>query len=444
VTAVATPAPARAVIAEDGLTAAYVTELRKLLAQLTTRMLALVAVAGPFAFAAVLKIQSGTPSDAVFGSFVHDSGFAISLVILGFAGSWGFPVIAGLIAGDIFAGEDRHGTWKTILTRSATREQLFAGKLFAAGTLVIAISMLLGLASVIAGVVFTGAHGLVDLSGQLISPGRALALTLVSWLYCVIPVLAYTAVAVVFSVATRNGILGVFGPLLVALVTQLLELIGNGVIVHMLLIGSAFENYFGLFVTHPFLGPMLVSIAVCLVWTGVSLAISWRVLRRRDFLARGEQGRTGWVTPIRAVAVTVAIVVVLAVGAGLGPAAVTAYRVSAAMGPEFNSLTLYQQALIGRHAPASARLDVLPNCNRRGGADIGPGDWNCNIYVYLPQPKSVPFQQTSVEYDVSVAADGCYKAQSPPAFLGGPTMAALDGHTVTNPLFIAYGCFNIL
>ncbi len=443
-TAVAAPRPPRTVTAQDGLAAAYVTELRKLVAQLTTRMLALVAVAGPFAFAAVLRIQSGTPSDAVFGAYVHDSGFAVSLVILGFAGSWGFPVIAGLIAGDIFAGEDRHGTWKTILTRSATREQLFAGKLFAAGTLVIGVSMLLALASVIAGVVFTGAHGLVDLSGQLISPGRALALTVVGWLYCVIPVLAYTAVAVVFSVATRNGILGVFGPLLVALVTQLLELIGNGVIVHTLLIGSAFDNYFGLFVTHPFLGPMLVSIAVCLVWIGVSLAFSWQIIRRRDFLARGEQSRTSWVTPVRTVAVTVAIVAVLAVGAGLGPAAVTAYRVSAAMGPEFNNLTLYQQALIGRYAPASARLDVLPNCNRRGAADIGPGDWNCTIYVYLPQPKSVPFQQTSVDYDVSVAADGCYKAQSPPAFLGGSTMAALDGRTVTNPLFIAYGCFNIL
>ena len=121
----------------------------------------------------------------------------------------------------------------------------------------------------------------------------------------------------------------------------------------------------------------------------------------------------------------------------------TAYRVSAAIGPEFDHITLLQQALIGRHAPPSARLDVLPNCNRRGAADIGPGDWNCNIFVYLPQLKSVPFQQTSVEYDVSVAANGCYKAQSPPAFLGGPTMQDGRGRTVTNPLFVVYGCFNI-
>ena len=50
-----------------------------------------------------------------------------------------------------------------------------------------------------------------------------LALTVVAWLTCVLPLLAYTSLAILFSVATRNGILGVLCPLLVALVTQLLD-----------------------------------------------------------------------------------------------------------------------------------------------------------------------------------------------------------------------------
>ena len=64
--------------------------------------------------------------------------------------------------------------------------------------------------------------------------------------------------------------------------------------------------------------------------------------------------------------------------------------------------------------------------------------------MYLPQAQSVPFQQTSVEYDVSVEYNGCYKAQSPPAFIGGPTMLGAHGKSVTNPLYIVYGCFNTL
>jgi len=428
---------------DDGFRNAYATELQKLLAQLTTRLLALLVLLAPFAFTAILKVQSGTPSDALFGAWVHSSGFAVSLVILGFAGSWGFPIIAGVLAGDLFSSEDRYGTWKMILTRSCSREDVFAGKLLAVGTLVVALSMLLAAASLLAGLVIVGAHPLVDLSGQLTSTGRMLALTVVSWIYCLLPVLAYASLAVLFSVATRNGILGVLGPLLVALVTQLLDLIGKGVIVHTLLIGSGFDGWHGLFVAHPFFGPLLVSALVCLLWIAACLSASWRILRRRDFLAGAAHRSPNWTMPLRVVLATTAIIAVLAVCSGLGPAGVTGYRVAASIGPTFNNVTLLQQALIGRHAPPSAKLAVLPNCNRRGAADIGPGDWLCQLYVYLPQPKAVDFQQTNVEYDVSVQYNGCWKASSPPSFIGGQTMQNAAGKSVTNPLFVVYGCFNI-
>jgi ABC-2 type transport system permease protein len=446
VSALATPSLGAGVAArpDAGVRDAYATELRKLFAQLSTRLLAVIVVVGPFAFALLLKVQSATPSDALFGAYVHTSGLAISLVTLGFAGAWGFPVIAGLLAGDLFAAEDRHGTWKTILTRSCTREDLFAGKLLAAGTVAIAISLLLAASSLIAGVLLVGAHALLNLSGVLTSPGRTLALTLVSWLYCVMPMLAYTSLAILFSVATRNGILGVLGPLLVALVTQLLDLIGKGVVMHMVLIGPAFDAWHGLFVTHPFLGPLVVSSVVCAAWIAVCLSASSWILARRDFVARADVDRSNWRVPIRVVALATAIVALLALGADLGPTGVTADRLSAAIGPAFNHITLLQQSMIGRQAPPDATLDVLPNCNRRGALSIGPGDWNCTLYVYLPQPNAVPFQQTQVEYEVSVQYNGCYKAQSPPSFLGGPTMRDAAGHSVANPLFIVYGCFNTL
>ena len=261
---------------------------------------------------------------------------------------------------------------------------------------------------------------------------------------CASPLLASTSLGILFSVATRNGILGVLGPLLVALVTQLLDLIGKGVIVHELLIGSAFDGWHGLFTSHPFFGQVLVGSLVSLIWIAAGLAASWRIMRRRDFLT-GVSGRgPSWTAPIKVVAVTTAVIAVLALGCSLGPTGVTAYRVAYALGREFNNVTLLQQQLIGRRVPANARLYIQPQCNRHGTKAIGPGDWSCNIYVYLPQPNAVPYQLTSVEYDVSVQYNGCYKAQSPPAFLGGPTMLDAAGRNVTNPLFIVYGCFNIL
>lgn len=78
-----------------------------------------------------------------------------------------------------------------------------------------------------AGLLLVGDQPLLGLGGALIAPGRCLALVLVSWLICVLPVLTYTSLAVLFSVATRNGIVGVLGPMLVALAMQLLNLIAG-------------------------------------------------------------------------------------------------------------------------------------------------------------------------------------------------------------------------
>jgi ABC-2 type transport system permease protein len=428
----------------DPIWNAYRAELQKLGAQLFIRLLAMACIVCPIAFAAVLKIQSGTPNDALFGVYVHSSGFAISLVLLSFAGNWGLPVIAGLIGGDLFAAEDRHGTWKTILTRSCTRTDIYVAKLLAAATLAVAFTLLLGLASVLAGVIFIGAHSLVNLSGVTISADEALALTTLSWLLCLLPTLAYTSIAVLFSVATRNGIVGVLGPLVAALLTQLLQLIGNGVIVHLLLPGSAFLGWHGLFTTHRFLGPMAVSSLVSIVWIVACVYGSWRILRRRDFLTSTVEASRNWRTPAWAAVGTAAVVAVLALLSDVGPTGDTQHRLSAAIGEEFDNLTLYQQELIGRQAPAGARLDILPNCNRRAAKAVGPGDWTCSLNVYLPQAHSVAFNATSVEYDVNLESDGCYKAQSPPAFIGGPTMKAAGGGSTTNPLYIVYGCFDTL
>ena len=69
-----------------------------------------------------------------FGSYVRETGLAIPLVCLAFGSIWLFPLITALVAGDIVATEDQHGTLKTILTRSVERWQMFVAKVLAAIT----------------------------------------------------------------------------------------------------------------------------------------------------------------------------------------------------------------------------------------------------------------------------------------------------------------------
>ena len=440
------PAPATATAAElrSGLATAYEAECRKLLAQYSTRVLGLLCVVGPFAFAAVLTAQSGSPGDALFGIWAHSTGYGLSLVVLGFAGSWGFPVVAGVLAGDMFSSEDRYGTWKTILTRSCTCGQMFGGKALAAISVASALATVSALSSTLAGVLFVGPESLVGLGGAVIAPGKALVLVLISWLVSVLPMLSFTSLALLFSVASRSGIVGVIGPALVALASQLVSLIGKGVWAHTLLPGSAFDGWHGLFTSHPFYGQLIVSLSVSVAWIAGPLTAAWIMLARRDFAGSVVTRKPGWVRPVAAVAIVIALIAFLSVASNWGPAGITIDRLRAAIGPTFNNLTLLQQRIISPFVPATAKLDVVPYCAPRANTTQGPGDWTCVFDVVLPGTGITSEQQTPVTYDISVSSNGCYKAEAPPTVVGGQTIRTSDGTTVVNPLFVIYGCFNPL
>ncbi len=399
--------------------------------------------AGPVAFGAVLSQQSGVPGDTLLGIWVHSSGYALSFVVLGFAGYLGFPVLAGVLAGDMFSSEDRYETWKTVLTRSRTRRDVFAGKILAATTFSVALVALLAISSLLSGLLFTGDQPFVGFGGTLIPSGEALLVLLASWVLSILPVLAFVSMAVLFSVATRSGIAGVLGPLLVALAMQLLAFIGSGAWVHMLLLASAFDDWHGLLATPAFYGPLIVGSVVSCAWAAACLGVSWLLLSRRDFAGPPVSRRPGWVVPVRAAAAFAVLLLVLVAASSLGPAGVTRGRLEASIGPAFNSLTALQQQELGRPIPRAAKLENVTACRRRSGTSTGPGDdWVCTVTVFASVPGADPFQTTSVTYDVSVKSNGCYKADAPPSFVGQQTMSTPHGHSAVNPLFTIYGCFD--
>lgn len=428
-----------------GIGSVYRTERRKLASQLPSRVLALVCVLAPFAFAAILNSQTGSPSDTIFGVWVHSSGFAIPLVVLAFSGSWGFPVLAGVLAGDIFSAEDRYGTWKTILTRSCRRPELFVGKVLAAATFSAGLIALLAASSLAAGVLLVGDQPLVGLSGTLLAPGRCVVLVLASWVLSLLPMLGFASLAILLSIASRNGIVGVLGTMLAALVMQLLALVGTGTWVHGLLLASAFDGWHGLFTAHPLYSQLLVACIVSVIWMTACLIAAWAILRRRDFAGTPSSRRAGWGTPLHTVLVCTALIAVLAIGGSWGPAAITTSRLTHSIAPTFSNLTLLQQRLVGRTGETTANLTILAHCDRRSGASRGPGDdWFCTLDALIAQPGAVPFWGTPVTYDISVKSNGCYKAQAPPTSVGNLLMRDTHGHRVINPLAMIYGCFNTI
>src|SRR3954451_4834668 len=114
----------------------YRFELIKLLAQWPVRLALLACWLGPALLVAVIGQQSSLPSDTVFGRWMGQSGWAGSLVVLAFCCSWVLPLLTSLVAGDVFAAEDRLGTWRHLLVAVRSPQRIFAAKALASLTVI--------------------------------------------------------------------------------------------------------------------------------------------------------------------------------------------------------------------------------------------------------------------------------------------------------------------
>jgi ABC-2 type transport system permease protein len=257
-------------------------ELSKLAAQARARWTLLICLVAPVAIVFIIDAQQRPPKDSLYGRYIHQSGFAVTLLILGFAAQWILPLLTALVAGDIFASEDQHGTWKTVLTRSASRSQLFWAKTITALAFATTVLLILAVTTIVASIVIVGNQGLIGLTGQDISSGTSLRLIVESWATQLAPMLGFTCLAILLSVRSRNPAVGIAAPVVIGMVMQLIGGLGGITAIRPLLLTTSFESWHGLLTEQRFYAPLTTGLAVCGVWCVVSLAIARSTLLRRD------------------------------------------------------------------------------------------------------------------------------------------------------------------
>jgi len=242
----------------------------------------LLCLLGPAVFAAAIDGSQSLPVDTLFGRELHDSGFAVPLVVLGFVGTWGLPALTAVVAGDIFATEDAAGTWPALLTRGTTRGQLFAAKVLAASAYSVVVVVVLAGSSLGAGLLVVGDQPLQGVDGALLARGLAVRGVLLSWLVVLPPTLAFTALGVLASVVSRRPTVGVLTPLLLGLVLQLLGVLPGIDRLRRALPTTPFAAWHGLLASPRYDGPALWGTAVSAGWVLVLLCVAWAVVRRRE------------------------------------------------------------------------------------------------------------------------------------------------------------------
>jgi ABC-2 type transport system permease protein len=264
------------------LSTVYAWELRKLRAQKRTYLGLAVASLVPIIFVVALALQTGQPNDVLFGRYVRETGLAIPPVILIFGAFWLFPLVTALVAGDIVAAEDHNGTLKTILTRSVGRGRIFVAKTLAAFTYAAVALVLMGTTAVIAGVLVSGFHPLVTLSGTTVSASKGLALIAVSLGVYLLPLLAVASIALLLSTLTHNSAAAVVGALMISLMLQLVEIIPGLNGLHPYLLPTQFNAWQGLLRTPADWAPIGRAAWVCALYAVPCLGVAFLSFLRRD------------------------------------------------------------------------------------------------------------------------------------------------------------------
>jgi ABC-2 type transport system permease protein len=236
----------------------------------------------PVAVVLVVHSQPRPPKDTLFGRFATENGFAMALLILGFATQWVLPLLTAIVAGDIFANEDQHGTWKTVLTRSMSRSRLFWAKALVATVFALLALVLLAASTIAASLLVVGHRPLTGLSGQTIAPSHALTLVSASWAAMALPMVGFTCLAVLFSVWSRNGAVGIAAPVVIGLVMQLIGALGGIETLRPYLLSTPFEAWHGLLAEPRFTGPLLSGVVTSAGWSVVCLVAAFLIMRRRD------------------------------------------------------------------------------------------------------------------------------------------------------------------
>ncbi|MEU6005678.1 ABC transporter permease [Streptomyces sp. NPDC047453] len=417
---------------------AYRFELVKLVSQWRIRLLVLACWIVPALFVAAVSLQSTLPSDTLFGRWMHATGWAGPLVMLGFAGTWALPMLTSVVAGDVFAAEDRLGTWRHLLVAVRSPRRIFAAKALAGLTVILLLVAGLACSSTVGGVLAVGNQPLVGLDGHLLTPADAAGKVLLAWLCVLAPTLALAAIGLLGSVALGRSPMGLLLPALTALAMQLAQMLPLPVAVRLALPGYAFIAWNGLFTSPAQLGPLLIGIVVALVWTVAATALAYLLFLRRDFTnpAYDGSGRraitTGLLPLVGLTALTVAVVAVATPSTGSG---IEQDKVQRSVATAFAHLYRMQTEQLNRPDVTEARLRVTAACNKGGGqvAAQGPGnDWRCVVTWHLP---GVEAPGTAI-YQLDVTADGRFVADGDgPKEVNGYFLVRTPTGDTPNPLW---------
>ncbi|WP_034262189.1 ABC transporter permease [Actinospica robiniae] len=422
-------------------------ELVKQFSPWRTRLLILICWLGPAIVVIGIDQQANLPSDTLFGRELHATAWAAPLVALGFSGTWGLPLITSLVAGDVFASEDRLGTWRHLLVAVRSHRRIFAAKALASLSVIVLLVAGLIASSLVGGLIAAGSHPLIGLDGHTLAAGDAAGRILLAWACALAPTLALAGIGLLGSVALGRSPMGLLLPVIVGLGMQVAQMLPLPVAVRLALPGYAFISWNGLFAEPEQLSPLLIGVAVSLIWAAAATALAYLLFVRRDFtnLTHDGSGRKALAMgalPLIGVFALCAGVIAGATGAtGSG---IDQAGLQRSLATEFAHLYRLQEQQLHRPPVTETQLQASASCVKAEGlsAQEGPGDdWRCTVSWHVPGAALTG----QAIYQLDVTPNGRYIADGDgPKEVNGYFLVHTADGDVPNPLWQFDGNVDLL
>ena len=369
-------------------------------------------------------------------------------MVLGFAGTYFLPLLTCLVAGDVFAAEDRLGTWRHLLVAIRSPRRIFAAKALASLTVI--VLMLAGLAcSSAAGVLVVGNRPLIGLDGQMLAPADAAGRVLLAWLCALAPTLALAAIGLLGSVTLGRSPMGLMLPAVAGLAMAGAQILPLPVALRAALPSYGFIAWRGLFTSPMQLGPVLVAIVVSLLWAAIVTGLAYWLFLRRDFTNVTADGLvrrtlTVGVLPLAALFALTAGVLALTVPATRG-SGIDQGKLQRSVTTAFAHLYVLQAQQLHRPSVTVSQLRASTFCDNGGGlvASAGPGNgWRCTVTWHVPGVNNAAGQAI---YQLDVTPDGRYIADGDgPVQVNGYFLLRTPTGDAANPLWQFDGTVDLL
>ena len=418
---------------------AYRFELVKLLSQWRVRLLILAAWIGPGVAVAVVSQQASLPADTLFGRWMHVTGWAGALVVLGIAGYWLLPLLTSVIAGDVFSSEDRLGTWRHLLVAVRSPRRIFIAKALASLTVLLVLMAGLAVSGIVGGLVAVGSRPLVGLDGHQVPPGAALGLSLLAWACVLAPTLALAAIGLLGSIALGRSPMGLLLPAFAGIALQLAQSLPMPTAVRVALPSYVFLSWNGLFTSPQQLGPLSIGIAVSLAWAVTATAMAYLLFVRRDFTTTSHDGTAARVLTYGVLPLAGVLVISAGLLAGVTGATgsgIDKGKVQESLATAFAHLYRLQASELYHFKVTEAQLNASASCAKEDGkgGTAGPGnDWHCYVYWHLPGVKNATGQAV---YQLDVNPNGRFVADGDgPTEVNGYFLVHTPNGDVPNPLW---------